>query len=133
MKTIFVDTNIVLDLLQKRENFYEDAQKIFTLADTKQVKLYVSALTIANTHYLLYKHLKIEARTVLLKFKILVDILPVDDNVLTLALNSNFTDFEDAIQYYTALENNIEIILTRNKKDFKNSIISVLTPKEYLL
>lgn len=133
MDKIFIDTNIVLDLLQKREDFYKEAQELFTLSDTKQVKLYVSALTIANTHYILFKHLKNEARNALSKFKVLVEVLPVDDKILSLSLASNFSDFEDAIQYYTAIENDIALIITRNKKDFKNSKISVLTAKEYLI
>jgi predicted nucleic acid-binding protein len=63
---------------------------------------------------------------------VLVEVLPLDDKVLELALVSDFKDFEDAIQYHTALENDIDIIITRNKKDFKNSKIPVLTAKEYL-
>ena len=132
MTKVFVDTNIVLDLLQKREGFYEAAQQLFTLADAEQVEIYVSALTIANTHYILVKHLKMETRKVLLKFKALVKVLPTNDRILSLSLASNFIDFEDAIQYYTALENNIGLIVTRNKKDFIYSSIPVLTAKEYL-
>ena len=132
MTKVFVDTNIVLDLLQKREGFCEEAQQLFTLADTKQVALYVSALTLANTHYILFKHLKMETRNVLSKFKVLVNVLPTNDKILTLSLASNFPDFEDAIQYYTAIENEIECIITRNKKDFIHSTIPVLTAKEYL-
>ena len=60
MEKIFLDTNIVLDLLEKREEFYKEAQELFTLGDKKKVTLYVSALTIANVHYLLFKHLKME-------------------------------------------------------------------------
>ncbi|TAH03921.1 MAG: PIN domain-containing protein [Sphingobacteriales bacterium] len=132
MDNIFVDTNIVLDLLQKREGFYEDAQKLFTLADTKQVNLFISALSIANTHYILFKHLKMEARKVLASFKTLVTILPLNDHILSMSFAADFTDFEDAIQYYTASENNLEMIITRNKKDFKNQILPILTLKEYL-
>ena len=123
MKKILVDTNIVIDLLSKREAFYQEAQELFTLADQKKVLLYVSSLTIANTHYLLSSSYKIaDARKILIKFKI-----------LELALVSDFNDFEDAIQYHTALENNIDVILTRNKKDFKNSILPVLNAKEFLI
>jgi len=67
-----------------------------------------------------------------MKFKTLVEVLPFDDKILELALASDFNDFEDAIQYYTALDNKIDIIITRNKKDFKKSILPVLTAKEYL-
>lgn len=134
MKKILVDTNIVIDLLSKREAFYQEAQELFTLADQKKVLLYVSSLTIANTHYLLSSSYKIaDARKILIKFKILVNVLPMDDKILELALVSDFNDFEDAIQYHTALENNIDVILTRNKKDFKNSILPVLNAKEFLI
>lgn len=133
MERVFVDTNIVLDLLQKRDEFYSDAQDLFTLADKKELKLYVSALTIANTHYLLSKFYNSnEARKILLKFKVLVEVLAVDDKIIDLSLASDFNDFEDGIQYYTAMENNIELILTRNKKDFKNSTLPVLTAREFL-
>ena len=133
MDRLFVDTNIVIDLLSKRENFYEEAQELFTLADTKNLKLYISALTFANTHYLLSRHLSFsEARKILIKFKVLVTVLSIDDKILELALASDFKDFEDAIQYHTALGNNLDIIITRNKKDFKNSALPVMTAKEYL-
>lgn len=132
MTKIFVDTNIVLDLLQKREGFYEAAQQLFTLADNKEVELYISALTIANIHYILFKHLKMEARKVLSTFKGLVEVLPINIHIISLSLVSDFPDFEDAIQYYTAIKNGIGLIITRNKKDFNQSNIPVLTATEYL-
>lgn len=132
MEKVFVDTNIVLDLLEKRKEFYREAQRLFTLADQGDVRLFVSALTIANTHYLLYKHLGMEARKVLSKFKTLVNVLAVNDKILDLALASDLTDFEDAIQYYSALEFQMDVIITRNKKDFKNSSLPIFTANEYL-
>lgn len=133
MKNLLIDTNIIVDLLSKRKNFYQEAQELFTLADEQDVKLYISSLTFANTHYLLSRELNSDkARKILIKFKLLVHILPLDDKLLELALSSDFNDFEDAIQYYTALENNLNIIITRNKKDFKTSKLPVLTAKEYL-
>lgn len=133
MDKIFVDTNVVLDLLSKREEFYREAQDLFTLSDHKEITLYVSSLTIANAHYLISKNHKLDdARKILIKFKVLVEVLPLDDKVFELALVSDFKDFEDAIQYHTALENEIDIIITRNKKDFKNAKLPVLTAKEYL-
>lgn len=133
MDIIFVDTNIVIDLLAKREKFYEAAQELFSKSDSKEIELYISALTIANTHYLLANTYKADyVRKILIKFKLLVKVLPIDDKILELALASDFKDFEDAVQYHTALENNIDIILTRNKKDFKNAVLPILTAKEYL-
>lgn len=128
-----IDTNIVVDLLSKREAFFREAQEIFTLADNKKKELFVSALTFANTHYLLSKYQKLDdARKTLSKFKVLVNVLPLDDKIVELALVSDFTDFEDAIQYHTALEHGIDIIITRNKKDFKNSKLPILNAREYL-
>lgn len=133
MEKLLVDTNIVIDLLSKREKFFQEAQELFTLADNNEVALFVSALTFANTHYLLAKYQKLdEARKTLMKFKVLVNVAALDDKIVELALVSDFKDFEDAIQYHTALENEVDIIITRNKKDFKNSKLPVMTAKEYL-
>ena len=133
MEKLLIDTNIIIDLLAKREQFYQEAQELFTLADENNLSLFISALSFANTHFILTKHLNTDgARKTLMKFKTLVEVLPFDDKILELALASDFNDFEDAIQYYTALDNKIDIIITRNKKDFKKSILPVLTAKEYL-
>ncbi|OYU85703.1 MAG: PIN domain nuclease [Flavobacterium sp. BFFFF2] len=130
---LFVDTNIVIDLLVKREAFYNEAQRLFTQSDLGVVTLIISSLTFANAHCLLCKHLKAdEARKYLMKFKVLVQVAPLDDKILELALASDFKDFEDAIQYYTAIENQADIIITRNLKDFKQSKLPVMTAKEYL-
>jgi predicted nucleic acid-binding protein len=133
MDKLLVDTNIVIDLLSKREEFFQEAQELFTLADNRQVELFVSALTFANTHYLLSKYQKLDdARKILIKFKVLVKVAHLDDKIVELALVSDFKDFEDAIQYNTALENGIDVIITRNKKDFKNSKLPIMNAREYL-
>ena len=133
MKNILVDTNIVLDLLTKRREFYKPASVLFTLSDYHKINLYISSLTFANIYYLLEKELKSEkTKEVLRKFKLLVKILPMDDKIIDLSLNSGFRDFEDAIQYFTAIENKLEIIITRNLKDFKLSKLPVMTADEYL-
>lgn len=133
MEKVFVDTNIVIDLLAKREPFYEDAQNLFTLSDKKEIELQISSLTFANAYYSIVKHHKaVEAKKYLLKFKVLVKILPLDDKAIELALASDFGDFEDGLQYFTAMDYGSDIIITRNKKDFKNSKIPVMTAGEYL-
>ena len=133
MDTLLVDTNIVLDLLAERKEFLIEAQELFTLSDKKEVKLYVSSLTFANTFYILSQKIKLsDARKILRKFKVLVEVLPMDDKIINLSLESDFKDFEDAIQYHTAIENDIKIIITRNLKDFKTSKIPVLTAKSYI-
>jgi len=133
MDRILVDTNIVLDLLAKREEFIVEAQQLFTLSDKNEIALYVSSLTFANTYYILSQKMKLnDARKILRKFKVLVEVLPMDDKIIDLSLESDFKDFEDAIQYHTAIENEINIIITRNLKDFKTSRIPVLTAKNYI-
>jgi len=134
MRRILIDTNIVIDLLSKRKKFYDEAADLFSRADKKELELTISSLTFANTNYILTKLKSAkEAREILRKFKVLVEILALDDKITELALSDdNFPDFEDGLQYYSAIENQIDVIITRNKKDFKNSKIPVLTAKEYL-
>jgi predicted nucleic acid-binding protein len=134
MKKVLIDTNIVIDLLAKRERFYDAAAELFSLSDKRELKLFISALTFANTSYVLSKQLSARnAKEVLRKFKTLVEVLSLDDKVIELALSDDdFGDFEDGLQYYSALENGVEMIITRNKKDFKNSEMPVFTAQEYL-
>ena len=134
MSKLLIDTNIVLDLLAKRSPFYQSAAQIFTLADKNKINLTVSSLTFANTNYVLtqLKSAK-EARDILRKFKILVRILSLNDKIIDLALNNeSFKDFEDGLQYYSAIENNQDIIITRNLRDYKGAKIPVMTAEEYL-
>ena len=133
MKKVFVDTNIVLDLLSQRDNYYEASQDFFTYAIDHSIELVVSTLTFVNTHYILKEQLKLsKVRTSLRKFKALVKVAAFNDKILELALEEGFKDFEDGIQYYIALESSCDVIVTRNKKDFKNSIIPVLNATEFI-
>ncbi|WP_417361295.1 type II toxin-antitoxin system VapC family toxin [Galbibacter sp.] len=134
MKKILIDTNIVIDLLSQRKDFYNDAADLFSQADKKELKLTISSITFANTNYILTKLKSAkEAREILRKFKVLVELLSLDDKITELALSDeSFPDFEDGLQYYSAIENEVDIIITRNKKDFKNSKLPILTAKEYL-
>jgi predicted nucleic acid-binding protein len=134
MTKLLIDTNIVIDLLAKRQPFYTDAAVLFSLADKGQLNLFVSSLTVANTHYVLSKFQDSEkARMILRRFKVLVSVLDLNDKLIDLALNdTTFKDFEDSLQYYTALENSLDVIITRNLKDFKPSKLPVMTAGEFL-
>lgn len=133
MKRVLLDTNIIIDLLAKREPFDQDSRKLFSFADKEKVSLFTSALTIANVSYVLLKKKNPEeAKQILRKLKLLVGILSLDEKVINLALNDNeFKDFEDGLQYYSALENNVDVIITRNLKDFENSKIPVMTAGQF--
>ena len=134
MKKLFVDTNIVIDLLSRREPFFEEAATVFSLADKKQIKLAVSSLTIANTSYALLRQMDSnKAKSILRKLRLIVKILPLDDKIVGLALNDEtFSDFEDGLQYFTAIENGQEMIITRNLKDFRNSKLPTMTAKQFI-
>ncbi len=130
---VYLDTDIILDLLAERTPFHAPAARLFSLIEAGEIKGCVSPLIFANLYYLLRK-LKSgpEARAILARLKLLVTVLPIDDKIIELALHSGFNDFEDAIQYYTAIENNTSILVTRNKTDYKHAEITVCTAEEYL-
>jgi predicted nucleic acid-binding protein len=134
MKRLLVDTNIILDLLAKRGSFFDSASKLFSLADQNKVELYISSLSIANTNYVLSKMLNpTEAKDILRRFKVLVSIIPLTDKIIDLALNdNNFSDFEDGLQYYSALGANCKIIISRDQKGFKSAKLPVMTAEEFL-
>ena len=131
-QSAFVDTDIVLDLLARREPFYDAAAHLFSLAETGDIHLSVSSLTFANLFYILRKQVSARhAHEVLRNFKQLVSVLPVDDAVVEQALHAGFTDFEDAIQYFCALSAGCTALLTRNGRHFRKAAISILTAEAY--
>lgn len=134
MKKLFVDTNIVIDLLARREPFYVEAAELFSLADKRHVELSISSLTIANTSYALLRQMDSNrAKSVLRKLRLILKALPLDDKIIGLALNDeSFSDFEDGLQYFTAIEYEQELIITRNLKDFKSSKLPTMTAKQFI-
>jgi predicted nucleic acid-binding protein len=135
MNKLLIDTNIVIDLLAKREPFYKSAARLFSLADKQKLELSISSLTFANTNYVISRLKPIqETRQILRRFRVLIKVLQLEDKIIDLALNdNNFKDFEDGLQYYTAIENEQDIIITRDLPDFKESKIPVMTADEYLV
>jgi predicted nucleic acid-binding protein len=133
MNRIFLDTNVILDLLGERVPFFDSIAKVATLADQKKLIIIVSPLSFTTIDYVLNKYESSEAvLNKLRKFKIICEVCEVNEETIDKALNSNFKDFEDAVQYFTALQSNCSIIITRNGKDFKNSTIPIMTAEEYL-
>jgi predicted nucleic acid-binding protein len=133
MAKIFVDTDVCLDLLSGRKPFNAIAERLFSLADLGKINVCVSSLSFSHIDYILKSQIKRnDSRNILATFKTLVTVLAVDDKIIDLSIVSNFDDFEDAIQYNTAIENNIKILLTRNLKDYKKAIIQVMNPETFL-
>jgi predicted nucleic acid-binding protein len=133
MKKVFIDTNVALDLLLVREPYYQTAAVLFTLIENGAVEGYLSSLSFSNLAYLLQKtEQRRESIRLLQTLRTLIHVLPVTSRVIDLALASEFKDFEDAVQYYTALEGNIQVLVTRNVRDFSKAEITVCTPDEFL-
>ena len=134
MNKVFVDTDVILDLLAQRIPHFHFSAVLFTFAEMKKLELYTTPLILANTFYILRKQLgNDEAKKLLRKLRILLHVIDSSESVIDKALNSDFADFEDAIQYYTALENKITLILTRNLRDYKKASVVVQTPEAFLV
>lgn len=132
-KRVYLDTNVILDLLGEREPFYYSIAQVATLADQKKLKIVVSPISFATVNYFLSKFEGIlVAKDKLRKFKVLCEISSIDETIIEKGLNSNFEDFEDALQYFCAVDSECEVIITRNAKDFKNSLLPVMSAEEFI-
>lgn len=134
MKNVFVDTNILIDLLADRLPFSKFAIEIFDLAEKKQVRLFTSSHSYATTYYLLKKFVEEkELRALLHSLLDFIDLISIDISIIKKSLLSKHKDFEDAIQIFAA--NSIldmDFIVTRNLKDFKGAGITALPPDEVI-
>ena len=134
MKKVFVDTNILVDLIADRKPFSKFAIQLFLKAEERKIKLYASSHSIATTHYLLKKYIyEKDLREVLFNILDYLNIIAIDLDVLKKGLKSKHKDFEDALQIISAYSiDKIDCIVTRNIKDFKESEIRVLSPDELI-
>lgn len=131
---VFLDSDVILDYLLKREPFNVPAREIFGIAFNKEIQIYFSSLTVANIHNLLRKQYGNEGAlnkiTELLRF---CKLLPVSEKEIFSAVKSGFSDFEDAIQHFSAIQNpEIKGIITRNPAGYKKSQIPIFTPEVFL-
>jgi predicted nucleic acid-binding protein len=133
MMRAYVDTNILVDLVLSRQEFLPNAQRVFAIGYAGEAQLVVSALSFVNTVYLGRKY-KFPMDDVLSKLRMIADFVDVADlsgqNVVDM-LNSGWRDYEDATQHRSAIDEQADCIVTRNKKDFKASTLPVLTPLEF--
>ncbi len=133
MNKVFVDSDVILDLLAQRIPHFHFSALLFTFADMKKLELYTSPTVFCNVFYILRKELGIEkAKSALRKLRLLIKIIDSSEKTIDCALNSEFSDFEDAIQCYTAQNHQISIIVTRNIKDYKTAGIIVQNPETFL-
>lgn len=132
-KRLFIDSDIILDVLLQREPFSRYAQILFAENKRGTFELNTSALIIANLNYILTSKVgKTAAKAGLIKFLETTKVLPFEADAIDKALNSAFTDFEDAFQHFIAKKHHCEAIITRNIKDYKHSEIAVFTAEQFL-
>jgi predicted nucleic acid-binding protein len=131
--TYFVDANVLLDVLLQREGFYEPALQVLKAAELGKVRLQTSVLVYAVIiHFCKTGLTKDELKTKIKHLKALVGVLPCNHEAVDVAVASDFPDIEDAMQNQIAESNGIKTIITRDKKGFKHSNLSILTPEEFL-
>ena len=134
MKRVLIDTDVIIDFFFDRKPYSDNAAKILSLCESGEIKGFITSVVISNVYYLLRQtstHEKVIEN--LTKLVTITEVLTTDKNVILKALNSNFKDFENALQNDSAeLNGNIDLIVTRNIKDFKFSSLGVMTPDNYL-
>lgn len=134
MQRVLIDTDVILDFFFDRKPFSDNAAQILTLCESNIITGFITSVIISNVYYLLRQtapHEKVVEK--LIQLIAITEILTTDKTVIVKALNSNFKDFEDALQNFSAeLSGEIDLIITRNTKDYKNSSLGVLTPENYL-
>jgi predicted nucleic acid-binding protein len=130
---VLLDTNILLDVLAQREPFYADSARVWTLAETGKIAGFVSTLSLPNLFYLLRRGKgQKPARKTMSLLRDIFGLVPLDDQIIHQAIDSDMEDFEDAIQFYSAIRAGAAILVTRNPGDFHGEGVAIQTPTEFL-
>ena len=129
---VFVDTNVLLDVFQQRSPYYESSAFVWGVAEKQKAKVYISAISYNNIFYIIRKHSgKDAAQHAIEVLNATFSLAPLDQMTLGKAIWARKTDFEDAIQFYSAISIGAECIVTRNLKDFPQDVLPVLTPDTF--
>ena len=132
--TVFLDSNIILDILLKNQDFYQESQQLLNLADNPKVDFFISASSITDIFYIVKKKLNDAEKTkdylrLLLE---LVSVAGIDETCIKNALNSSWKDFEDAVQHEASIQIQADFLITRNIKDFQTQFVEIITPADFL-
>jgi predicted nucleic acid-binding protein len=131
--SVLIDLNIVLDVLQRREPFYETSARLLALVETGRVKGYIAAHSITTLFYLIKKdRSSAEARATITNLMQFLKIAPIDQSTIEQALNLDYRDYEDAVQMIAAVQTKVDCLITRNIKDYQPALLSVLQPVDFL-
>ena len=132
MTKLFIDSDILIDLLAKREN-YLDAAKLLAIIREKNVKAFTTPIVLANVDYIITKYAnRRKSKDAIRILRKDIQILPIDEVIVDRALESSFTDFEDALQYYAAEAIDMDFIVTRNGRDYRFGAIIVINAQEFI-
>jgi predicted nucleic acid-binding protein len=134
MDKVLIDTDVILDFFFDRQPYAEYSAQVIGLCETNKIKGFVTPVIYSNVYYLLRRTARHDKVIDNLKQLLgIADVLAMDKEVVANALNSGFKDFEDSLQNFAAMKHGaIDVILTRNLKDFSKSEIGVLTPESYI-
>jgi predicted nucleic acid-binding protein len=133
VKAVLCDINFILDIFLEREPFYAPAARIFAMIEARLLKGFLCANSFPTLFYILAKELKRDkAMRVLEKLRIVFRVAAVDEKVIDLSLASDFKDFEDAVQCYSAVNARVDCLITRNKNDYVTDILAIMSPEEFL-
>jgi len=131
---LFLDTNVVIDVIAAREPFVADSRAIFDLCESGKADGRISALTLCTVSYVLRKFVTPGTmRTKLREFRNILTPVDLSVSLLDKAIASSIADFEDAVQFYTAVYSGADYIITRNVRHFPQDNIPVLTPTDFLV
>ncbi len=131
--SILIDLNILLDVLQKREPFYETSAALLAAVETGQVRGFIAAHNITTLFYLIQKgRSSREARAMITSLLQFLKIIPIDQSTIEQALNLDYRDFEDAVQMIAAIQSKMDCLITRNVKDYQPALLSVMQPVDFL-
>ena len=134
IKKVFIDTDIILDVALAREPFFSSSKTILAMAENNIIIGNISSNSVANIYYILRKSGgDNKARKIILNIVKYITVIAIDHQNVLEALKSKFSDFEDALQHSSAVENRCEYIITRNIEDYKSSKIKVLLPEEFIV
>ena len=130
---VLIDLNILLDVLQKREQFYEASARLLAAVELGKVRGLVAAHSITTLFYMIRKDRSVaDARVTITNLLQFIEIAPVDQSTIEQALNLDYRDFEDAVQMISAVQCKVDYLITRNEKDFQPALLPVLQPVDFL-
>lgn len=131
--TILVDTNVLLDVLARREPFYAAAAAVWSLAERGEVRAVVSAISFNNVYYIVRRaEGRAQAQKAMRLIRDVFDSVPPDSQIINQAIDAGMDEFEDAVQFHSAIRAKATYLVTRNSGDFPKSALSILTPEEFL-